>query len=996
MSHPLCCRHRTLTLILLSLLVLFGLPRMAKTQVELVAHPNQDTTRNNSAASTFYEFQGKVYFKAFDHMGYALYSTDGTPAGTACITRDITPLAFTSCGDWLYIYGSKPQYASGYDIPWGKYAIWRMKADGTERHKLVDLFLPYSMYSYEVFLWPSSDRIFYSWRGGLSWIDNNSGNVTEYYQGLHDFSSHLDDYSMQKVAMAPNGLFFIGRGESKENFFFTNLIDHTTVHLANIKIQGESPPFDNMRIYNNKCYVLHVADSSQLWESDGTLNGTRIVWQDKTTFPKGVGNPFFSSFLEFQGKLIFDVPVSNGNEDWHAIYSFDGSKVDLLQNHPGHWQNISMVKSPDALFVFVTTNYDTGTNEIWKMDSSGYSQVGTAKFRNTYRRDALWRDHLLIFPATDSLLLLDDQTLECTYSKPMACNTLHPTSLGIFFNQYDNGYIRDHYVLNTSPPDCNLILNSNGSQLNGDIEELFPHGERLFFRANSSLTGKELWATDGNPENTRLVKEINTAAGNNSLRGTNPTAFAQFGNRLIFTASGLSESYMNQQDFTGLWITDGTENGTSKLENLMINEAYPDNVKVVFRDSIWFIGKGKTNDENRKLWVSDGNPGGARIFDQDGQGATFNRPYGLTVAGNLLYFFAYSSGGSVRLWATDGSVEGTRCINDIIGDQGLNFGLYYVPQILASNGKLYFTGDRWVENEGNTYLAPREVWVTDGTKSGSHALADFGETFTKTLYIKFLGSHKGNLVFTYPTAQDGLELWYSGGDRATTRRLTGHGDDQPNPDKSFSKIVSLGDHFFFTGFTEENGLELWISDGTPNGTQIFLELSHGQKSTRPHNLTIIGDKMIFFCSPDGAGQSMWVTDGTLEGTEPLPWNDTLLSNFREVRFWNHALYFVACHPETGDGLYRYQLPGTLGIEPLFTLDSPSEFRVYPNPSEDFIQIDLGADNHFPLTFKLISSTGSLIKEFTVTNNHALLPISELPSGLYVIRQGESWQTFIKQ
>ncbi|MFH0761420.1 MAG: T9SS type A sorting domain-containing protein [Bacteroidota bacterium] len=994
MSYLICVQHRKLPQITLSLLILLVTSQPLKSQVELIAQPDRGTTRKNSVASVFYEFEGKVFFNTVDQTGYALYCTDGTPAGTVCVTRDITPMAFTSCGDWLYVYGSKPQYAGTYNIPWGKFAIWRMKADGTERQKLVDLYRPYSMYFQEVFLWSSQERVYYSWRGGLSWIDNNSGVVSEYYQGLQDTSSYREDYYLEKMAQAGNGLFFTGFGTSEENFFFTDLISHSTVSLATIKTSESWYSSGNLLIFNNKCYVLLISDSSSLWESDGTGNGTRIVWQNKTNLPEG--NPFFPAFIEFQGKLIFDVPESEGDSAWHSIYTFDGSSVQLLQKHPENRLNLSFVESPDALFVFVTTKDNEGIIEAWKLDSSGYRRFGTVNCRATYGAHGCWQDNLIILRTLDSLLVLDDRTLECMYSTGIHALTFHQTARGIFFNQYDEGYVRDPYVLQTSPPSCTLLRKMVWSYEYGTIDELFPLGNQLFFRANSDSTGRELWTTAGNPQSTHLVKEINTATGNNAIRGTNPTAFVECGNRLLFTATGLSPDYMDKQDFTGLWMTDGSDEGTVKLEDLMIDEETPDHTKVIFKDRIWFAAKNKVYGDSWKLWVSDGSPGEARIFEKDSQGRYFEWPYGLTVSGNLLYFFAYTDLGAVKLWSTDGSEEGTRCIDDLIGDQNNSYSLYNVPQIRAAGGRLYFTRDRLTEGSGSYHLKNREVWVTDGTTSGTHCLADYKDSYSKDLYIRFLGIHQGNLVFTYATPQDGFELWYSEGERLTTRRLTGYSDTRSNPDKYFSGIVSLGEQFFFTGFTEENGYELWVSDGTPDGTAIFMELAHGQQSTWPHDLTLVGDRLVFFCSGDGLSDRLWVTDGTLEGTEPMTWNDNQLSNIHEVHFWQHALFFVASHPATGDGLYRYELPGTLGIEPIVAKAAMQDIRIYPNPAAGFIHIELEGDLRFPMTLRLINSSGRMVKEFSVRNKQSVLSVSDLPADLYLIQHGKLRQSFIKK
>lgn len=108
MSSLPCVQHRKLPHITLSLLILLATSNPLRSQVELIAHPAEGTTLDNSLASVFYEFSGKVFFNTVDPIGPALYATDGTPDGTVCVTRDITPIAFTSCGDWLYVYGTNP------------------------------------------------------------------------------------------------------------------------------------------------------------------------------------------------------------------------------------------------------------------------------------------------------------------------------------------------------------------------------------------------------------------------------------------------------------------------------------------------------------------------------------------------------------------------------------------------------------------------------------------------------------------------------------------------------------------------------------------------------------------------------------------------------------------------------------------------------------------------------------------------------------------------
>jgi hypothetical protein len=148
------------------------------------------------------------------------------------------------------------------------------------------------------------------------------------------------------------------------------------------------------------------------------------------------------------------------------------------------------------------------------LDRSGYHQFDTVNCPVSYRTFGCWQDNHIIFKSSDTLLVLDDRTLECRYSTKIYALAFYPTTRGILFNRYDNGYIGDPYVLQISPPSCTPLKKMVWSYQYGTIEDLFPLGDQLFFRANSDPAGKEFWSTGGNPESTHL------AACSGSLRLT--------------------------------------------------------------------------------------------------------------------------------------------------------------------------------------------------------------------------------------------------------------------------------------------------------------------------------------------------------------------------------------------------------------------------------------------------------------------------------------------
>jgi ELWxxDGT repeat protein len=66
--------------------------------------------------------------------------------------------------------------------------------------------------------------------------------------------------------------------------------------------------------------------------------------------------------------------------------------------------------------------------------------------------------------------------------------------------------------------------------------------------------------------------------------------------------------------------------------------------------------------------------------------------------------------------------------------------------------------------------------------------------------------------------------------------------------------------------------ELFVSDGTPNGTQLLLDLNAGNSSSSPEKMINLYGKVYFAVADNSFGPLVyrpWVTDGTVAGTIPL-------------------------------------------------------------------------------------------------------------------------------
>jgi ELWxxDGT repeat protein len=81
-------------------------------------------------------------------------------------------------------------------------------------------------------------------------------------------------------------------------------------------------------------------------------------------------------------------------------------------------------------------------------------------------------------------------------------------------------------------------------------------GDGLIFDAGTAEVGIELWCTDGTPQGTRLLKDIDTAPDNTLPKGGSaPRSFREIGSRVYF---GASDPVHGRE----LWQTDGSPEGT--------------------------------------------------------------------------------------------------------------------------------------------------------------------------------------------------------------------------------------------------------------------------------------------------------------------------------------------------------------------------------------------------------------------------------------------------
>lgn len=355
--------------------------------------------------------------------------------------------------------------------------------------------------------------------------------------------------------------------------------------VKDIRVGNNSNP-SNTIVYNNKI-IFNANDGingSELWESNGTEEGTKLVADIQPGGTTNSGNP--QNMIAYKGKLFFQ--ANNGNAlNGAELFVYDGSAVSLFADiKVGTGSSIPQAFSifNDTLF-FQAQDTASTTGRLYKTDG------------------------------VNAPTIINNTLAVAQYTATLGNQLI-----------FSGGASSSNYQLYATDGTATTLIKTINTTATAAPQNLTTLGDKVFFSAVGTGDTRQLWITDGTETGTYKLKTINTTAA------STPTNFTVYKGKIYFTANDGIYG-------TEVWVSDGTESGTVLLKDInpAAGNAAPANF-YVHKDILYFSANDGTN--GIELWQTDGTTENTKMVLDIFPGSTGSSVSDLVTYNNDLYFAA--------------------------------------------------------------------------------------------------------------------------------------------------------------------------------------------------------------------------------------------------------------------------------------------------------------------------------------------------------------------
>lgn len=597
-----------------------------------------------------------------------------------------------------------------------------------------------SVYSYSSFA-----SHLYSFQNGIVFI---SDDTELWYSDGTEFgtekilTSYFDTFSQTNFWGELNGKLYFGTGNNVNSRLWET--DGTALGTQEVKVfnlpQYARP--NQFYTYNNTLYF--VANYDQLWQSDGSDVGTNFVTDiPKPNYYANDQRIFLNSIVTSSGKIFFsNYDATTGYELW--VSNGTPETTNPLKNistgseGSASFESLS-VRLGENIY-FTAYNNEFGT-ELWMSNST---EVGTQIMvdldpgvKSSRFAEMVVFDSNIYFTAyanSDGVLRLykSDGTSAGTFEillpgerpgyRANPCK-LTVTADKLYFEGYTKLWVSDGTIAGTN------TLFSNNNEIVSSVSNLTPLGKKLIFRSNGFL-----FVSEGTNESTK--KLINDSNPDLSFL---PSHLLNFNGEVYYFVRDFASNVFDNM----LCATDGVINNIRVVKKVEGEVNSRDFIIDQAVNKFYFSVNHTLN--SFELWSSVGTATGTNIVKEISVSGNIGKLSSATLPDKLLIFISeYNpTGEKIYLWASDGTIQGTKEILNEIGNWRRN-------STVVLENKLYF--NPYTRNYGN------ELWVTDGTTDGTSMVRDY-RTGTKSSVIGNLILFDDQLIFWRIDDIHGTEPW---------------------------------------------------------------------------------------------------------------------------------------------------------------------------------------------------------------------------------------------
>ncbi len=475
----------------------------------------------------------RYYFFSVTATGWELMKTDGTPEGTTFVAGGssgvhIKDPTFIPRADGVFFGAREPITGAGLE-PW----ISDGTPSGTQLLKTIAPRFTLSSSPYS--LANAGGRLFF--RASQTGSEGTRSHATWISDGTSAGTSMLPDSSgewwFNSDAVASGGFYyFVKRTAIGSKLYRTDGTLAGTVPLASEDGDVRLVPFRNGILWAGV-----NSEAVELWFSDGTGGGTRMLAR---IAPKQAGVALDAQPISVAGDHAFfgldgftvgiPEPVLLESQVWRTDGTVEGTRL-FNDDDIGPWRYPrAFTRVGPWIYFVVASSYDL---DLWRVHvSSGESALVRSLGRVNSINLAALGDTLLLM--IDGQLWRSDGTTEgTTLLRERVKSTFRGATVGngLFFwiGSTDNQW--QVWRSDGTAEGTFLLQEISGQWRTAPVPPLHFSDGALFFPGSDPIHGIEPWASDGTLEGTRMLADLNPGT-----RSSLPSEFLRIGKILYVSA----------------------------------------------------------------------------------------------------------------------------------------------------------------------------------------------------------------------------------------------------------------------------------------------------------------------------------------------------------------------------------------------------------------------------------------------------------------------------